>query len=55
MCVCGHPEDCHLSAKSGGYGHPRGLLRPGMCLGSGPVPRLPKDIHPCGCGQFVAA
>ena len=55
MCRCGHPKDCHLAENSGGWGHPRGMLLPGMCLGDGPVPRLAKDIYPCGCEGFVEA
>jgi hypothetical protein len=55
MCQCGHPKGCHLSEKSGGWDHPKGPLLAGMCLGDGPVPREPKDIHPCGCEGFVEA
>ena len=54
ICRCGHPVDCHLAPDSGGWGHPRGRLTGGTCLGAGPVPRLPRDIYPCGCENPTA-
>jgi len=51
ICQCGCPRYCHMPANSGGFTHPKGRLLAGTCLGPGPVPRLPKDINPCGCKE----